>query len=190
VNAPLRLATAAITLLLGCGRPPPSGDAGAAEPPSFENGQRDSDDAGVGDPLPPPVHVGRAKAGGCSTPDGSRVRIDISTHNISPAGCASFNFYRDDSGVPGLFPRVKPPRGYVLREARYWHDCVFEQPDGTLRISNTQPVRDADFGFEFVFVFEGKPRSFMLDGGYVVLGQRLLTVPIYYGGTPANCPNR
>ena len=85
---------------------------------------------------------------------------------------------------------MRAPEGYHLREARYWEDCTFEEPDGTLRKEGTQPVTDADFSIQLAVVFNGKPRAYNLDGGFVILGQRIFTMKPGLGGTPADCPNR
>jgi hypothetical protein len=51
-------------------------------------------------------------------------------------------------------------------------------------------VTDAEFSIQLAVVFNGKPRAYNLDGGFVILGQRIFTMKPGLGGTPADCPNR
>ncbi len=172
--------------IVSCGegaRTPDSGTDGGGSATEADAGSPHEVDAGA------PFVAGRTQGGGCSTSDGSRVRIDIGSRGAAVPGCASFNFLRDDGGA-GLFPKVRAPEGYFLREARYGLDCDFEEPDGTLRKEGTQPVTDAELSFQFVVVIDGKPRSYQLDGGSLLLGQRIFLITPGLWGTPAICPNR
>jgi hypothetical protein len=88
------------------------------------------------------------------------------------------------------FTHTKSKRAYFLRDARYGNDCTFELPGARLSTNGTQPVGAAEFGFEFRIVFEGKPRAYTIDGGFIILGRQGFPVADGYYGMIPNCPAR
>ena len=79
-----------------------------------------------------------------------------------------------------------PPAGYAMDDARYSNGCNFELPSGQLSTSNTAVVTELWGSAEFVFVHQGRPRSFAIDGG-IRLGERLFSLTTGFAGCNSTC---
>lgn len=103
--------------------------------------------------------------------------------------CVELAFHISDGGAQLLFPEtVIPPDGFSLSDARYWPCSLgsMEQADGGLHPA--APVVEGLWGhFEFEFVDQGRPFTYRVDGGALIVGSRAFTITRQVFGCGQDC---
>lgn len=167
---------------------------GCLVPASPDGGVTPPDDAGA------PLDAGRFDAGnlpdaavelqdgglliygrGCVSPDLNKVIFIVDSRK--PQWCAYISMRRWDGGFTPLFPAFEPPEDFKVDDAR-WGVCRdLELP--TSLDPNSIPLDDLSGPLSFPFIFEGRPRTYVFDGG-IQMGPYVFRVNIY-GGLSRTC---
>lgn len=113
---------------------------------------------------------------GCVSPDRNKFIAILDSRE--PWRCAYVSFRRWDGGFPTLFPNLRGPEDFKVDDAR-WDTCNDLELPTSLN-QNSLPVEDMWGALDFNFVHEGKPITYVFDGG-IQMGFHSFHAVIYAG---------
>jgi hypothetical protein len=113
---------------------------------------------------------------GCVSPDLNKVIFIVDSRK--PQWCAYISMRRWDGGFTPLFPAFEPPEDFKVDDAR-WGVCRDLEMPTTLD-PDAIPLDDLSGPLSFPYVYEGRPRTYVFDGG-IQMGSYGFRVNIYAG---------